>query len=730
MVINIAKIILFSSVFHLVVIVEAQTVNLQCGSRGKLISVEASGNRTTMPAELNLQERALNLQKTISEQRKTYLAKICDEGNACIGRIKSGEISNRQVRNVIYDISQILSVAATLNSQIQKDDNTQAKQVIKHARLWKLAEADPIHFADLAKESLELLQNQARSTNSAVSVAAIEEIEKMLVICREFKEDTLAKTEKQKLNPKDVIKLDYPFAGINRNKAGQYDRASLSKVIEHALLADIDPYAALAIVILEDAPIANGDRRYQSRYGRIPVDGIGAFDTLGCFSSATKRVMRNVNAEEVRLYKEKQNQFKSADDLFRKAIEGWKSKNRKDPDAARRSVTFELAKSVVDDQVFGKSRTEEQRARLESALRTLNETIEQKKLVEKRLGEVTQLANEKTGEVLQLQAELDLLLEREQSDIRSARIEQEILTRDIAAEEAYRAAFQSVNADPELSKILQLYRTSRSASEKFSEFRDSIKDHIKIGEMECLANSNDCQGQMQRQASIPTFDMRSLQSDQLVSESTRTLCATNQFVRTGGSPNIFEVDKQAISDGSCCLNVRSNLRPEEARVAALSHLGAEFFKRNIQTCFDKQPAELCMQRFNGMGCFGCTEKMPNSCYDGLVGSDRPIYGARALDLMLNSLMPNSEISELIIAVAKRTGRTGVSSFCVGKPAGIVSVAARSYFDMQKKFLLEGQNGTYLTRFGNDLRKPANATETETFKKREQERAKQCAPHFK
>ena len=113
-----------------------------------------------------------------------------------------------------------------------------------------------------------------------------------------------------------------------------------------------------------------------------------------------------------------------------------------------------------------------------------------------------------------------------------------------------------------------------------------------------------------------------------------------------------------------------------------------------------------------------------------IGSDRPIYGARAMDLMLNSLMPNSEISELIIAVAKRTGRTGVSSFCVGKPAGIVSVAARSYFDMQKMFLLEGQNGTYLTRFGTDLRKPGNANETETFKKREQERAKQCAPHFK
>ncbi len=707
----------------------AQEVVLQCGADGKLISAEASGNRTVMPPELSLQQKSSSLNKTILEQRKTYLAKLCDQSDACIGRMKSGEITNRQVRNLLYDVSMVLSAVLTLEMDPQNSEYF-VKQREEQSRIWKVAETDPSRFGDLAKENLDKLQRHARGENPALAIQAIEEIEKMLVICRDFINSPNGKEDKRKVGPKDAIKLSYPFEGINRNKAGQYDRASLSKVIEHALLADIDPYAALAIVMLEDAPIANGDRRYQSRYGRIPVDGIGAFDTLGCFSSATKRVMRNVNAEEVRLYKEKQDQFNSADELFRKSLEAWKSKFRKDPEIRQKSEIIELAKSAIDNQLSGGSRSEEQRARLESSQNSLKETLDQKKLVEEKLAEVSQASIERSGEMLQLQFELDRLVETEQRAKDLVKMDHEILSRDIAAEQASKEALQSAKADAELSKILQLYRSSRAASQKFFDFRNSIGYNNKLSELECLANSKFCQGQLQQQSSIPTFDLRSVQSDQLVPESTRMLCTTNKFIRTGAPPDIFETGRQSTLEGSCCLNVQSNLRPEEARVAALSHLGAEFFKKNIQTCFDKNPAELCMQRFNGMGCFGCTEKMPNSCYDGLVGSERPIYGARAMDLMLNTLMPNTEISELITAVAKRTGRTGFSSFCVGKPAGRISIGARSYFEMQKKFLLEGQNGTYLTRFGNDLRKPANATEAETFKKREQERAKQCAPHFK
>lgn len=93
-------------------------------------------------------------------------------------------------------------------------------------------------------------------------------------------------------------------------------------------------------------------------------------------------------------------------------------------------------------------------------------------------------------------------------------------------------------------------------------------------------------------------------------------------------------------------------------------------------------------------------------------------------------MSNPEISDLIIDVAKKIGRTGISGFCRGKSQGKVTVTANSFFEMQKRFLLEGEKTQHLARFGNGLRKPATAAEQDTYKKRELERAKQCSIHFK
>jgi hypothetical protein len=333
------------------------------------------------------------------------------------------------------------------------------------------------------------------------------------------------------------------------------------------------------------------------------------------------------------------------------------------------------------------------------------------------------------AEIFNLESRLVYLGERLGRTKDQLRYAEEYSARERARRKAQSAALQTAMSEPELAKALDLFRASELARNEYFRFRDSL-DYEKIPELECLENQSHCQGRLQTQSSVPTFDLRSVASESLAPESTRKFCTTTTYVKTGSSPELWDGQRgETDPSKSCCVEVKSNLSRDDARVALLSHLGAEFFRKNIQSCFGTQPMELCLQKFNGMGCFGCTEKMSNNCYDGIVGSDRPIYGSRAADLMLNTLMPNPEISELIGAVAKKIGRTGISGFCRGKTEGKVTVASNSFFEMQKRFLLEGEKTQHLARFGNGLRKPASASEQDTYKKREAERAKQCSIHF-
>lgn len=754
----------------------AQEVTLNCGPGGKLISVVANGNRTVMPPESNLTDRLAFLRRDIEQKRKKYLSEICAEAEACLGQVGSGDRKKWGFRESIMDISLILAQAVASDVD-PKVGMTSDRMWEEQRRLEKLAEADPAAYRVLAKEGLEKLKISARNSNPAIAAAAFEGIEKMLSICRTSGVAGDFDSNKKAIPPA-IIKLEYPNRGINRNKIGRYDKNALEKVVEHALIADIDPYAALAIVMLEDAPIASSSTGYLQRYGRIPVDAIGAYDTLGCFSSATKRKPIHIKSEELATFRSFKSNSDKATELYRAADRALRKKiSTNEQRQSRFNELYDDAQSAILNESNRRNyameterRAEEYRVLLTemeqefaALTKQLSEAQEARRSSIDKVSENPQLAPTATpepvvimeigkpaytidsdgkempiktnpfAELFNLESRSVNLQERLVRTRNQLRFAEEDSARERARREAQSAALQTAMSDPELAKALQLFRASELARNEYFRFRDSL-DYEKILELECLVNRSHCQGRLQTQNSVPTFDLRSIASESLAPESTRKFCTTSKYVKTGASPELWEGPRMETTppdpSDSCCVEVKSNLSRDDSRVALLSHLGAEFFRKNIQSCFGTQPMELCLQKFNGMGCFGCTERMPNNCYDGIVGSDRPIYGARAADLMLNTLMPNPDISELIGDVARKIGRTGISGFCRGKAEGKVTVASNAFFEMQKRFLLEGEKTQHLARFGNGLRKPASASEQDTYKKREAERAKQCSIHFR
>lgn len=88
----------------------------------------------------------------------------------------------------------------------------------------------------------------------------------------------------------EFIEITYSKKGINKNKTGDYYRKDLEKIIRLALALDVDPYAALSVLLIEKPPlkvIGQDLSQYKKSYGLFPVDAVAAYDTLGC--SADKK---------------------------------------------------------------------------------------------------------------------------------------------------------------------------------------------------------------------------------------------------------------------------------------------------------------------------------------------------------------------------------------------------------------------------------------------------------
>ncbi len=209
------------------------------------------------------------------------------------------------------------------------------------------------------------------------------------------------------------------------------------------------------------------------------------------------------------------------------------------------------------------------------------------------------------------------------------------------------------------------------------------------------------------------------------------LCSQDKVFTAGAAPGF-----QLASGGSaagCCVDVKTHRMSDEAYSEVLGALGVKYLKRTVQDCASKgQPLDFCVQKYNGLGCFNCTEKMANDCFNGIVMEDRPVYGNRGLDLMVKSIMNNPEINALITENSNRLKSKPMSIFCSGK-TGPVSINTDQFLNNEKKFLLQGENQFYKfpvkTSAGPRSKPAETAEEKELYLKLEANRKKACLKYY-
>lgn len=244
-------------------------------------------------------------------------------------------------------------------------------------------------------------------------------------------------------------------------------------------------------------------------------------------------------------------------------------------------------------------------------------------------------------------------------------------------------------------------------------------------ELLCTSSPKACYKMLREQKKVPEYDFsfRKRENPEWIIE--QKVCTKSTFVTVGGGPP-FTSDKEFTEEGTCCAKVKAGDDPSGD---LKSWLGAQYMNDFVQKCMLKNSMTYCLQKFNGLGCFGCTEAMPNSCLEGIVMEDRPVYGARVADLMVNTLMGNEQIIALVQEAATRLRQPVKSSFCLTKAPGKHTVADEQFLEEQKKYLLQGATGNYKASFNNTLRLPASATEQASYLKREQKRAEKCRSLF-
>jgi len=218
-------------------------------------------------------------------------------------------------------------------------------------------------------------------------------------------------------------------------------------------------------------------------------------------------------------------------------------------------------------------------------------------------------------------------------------------------------------------------------------------------------------------------------------ETKESLLCSDETKFSSGHPPSFRIirpeDTSTIKN-QCCIKVETNRLADDQYNDVLGTIAMKFLKSTVQDCIGKSPAPYCIQKYNGLGCFNCTEQMNNQCLNGVVMADRPVYGHRALDLMAQSLMTNPELNKLILEHSNRLKKPVFSIFCSGETT--ISINPRKYLLEQKELLLNGDKKFFSyaakTSAGIKLKVADTDDEKRIYLEKEQKRKIACEKHFK
>lgn len=206
----------------------------------------------------------------------------------------------------------------------------------------------------------------------------------------------------------------------------------------------------------------------------------------------------------------------------------------------------------------------------------------------------------------------------------------------------------------------------------------------------------------------------------------RKYCYDRTYIDVGGGHARLEMaDKK--SEMKCCVNVRKDPNQNEEYIdhhvknsIAIGFIGAKMKSVKPGTITRD------IQKYNGVGCFDCTEDGENNCLSGIHLGDRPFYGARVADIMVNMLMNNPEIVRLVASAAVEKKVSIKSLFCQSSQEGKNLIDSDQFLNEQKQYLLDGSNRRFKIRLPDgQVAVPQTAKELGYYKLKEAQRRKTC-----
>ncbi len=134
-----------------------------------------------------------------------------------------------------------------------------------------------------------LVSNTNRVLNAAMATAAQNPISSKFGIAMAKQQALLADCSSAAQDDAHIA-ITYPFRGPLSNKsATNYDKNKIQYLIDKAIALGLDPFMALAIVLLENPPldIKQGEDKaysgyYSEQYGLMPIDQIAGVSEMNC----------------------------------------------------------------------------------------------------------------------------------------------------------------------------------------------------------------------------------------------------------------------------------------------------------------------------------------------------------------------------------------------------------------------------------------------------------------
>ena len=420
----------------------------------------------------------------------------------------------------------------------------------------------------------------------------------------------LAKMDKPKLDTKK-LELTYALNGPNKDKTSKnYDEQMFRDVIRLALKNGVDPYLAMAVLILENTPTSETANQYREGRGLMPIDALPAMEALGC--------AENVDSPNIQKY----------------------ATNARRQELAHYTAAIQAA-NAESNRVTTQA---------DDGFYPLQNAIDDKGI---DLGPYySELARGGCPKLPGL-------------DPKSQK---------------------TLCSNPEYAKILAAPAKASLARKDLEKWESTLHPNPAYGPSikAALTCGDDCRLVVIPQKKIPpTVDV----SSESGKPSGTTFCSKATSYDHGAKP-IFDVGVPG--GGRCCVEAKHSDMdlPSDVEVDVKSALGINYLKKRVQDKIaeDKSLA-FSLQRYNGTKKIGVTEQLKNKCLSGMHMGENPVYGARAADLVVNSLMNSPKIQHLVASSLSANQPPVQSIFCVKKGQGSHRIDQGEFLAEQKRYLL-------------------------------------------